>query len=65
MVVISMKLVVFGSILLRIWIVVLLGPSDHVSHVLHDSHALNWLYVEIIFRNLSTISLRSGAHSTA
>ena len=57
MVAISMTLVVLGSILFGIWIVVLPGPSDCVTHVLHNTHTLDELNIEIIFRNLSGVSL--------
>ena len=58
MAVISMKLTVLDSIPLWIWVVVLPKQSDYVTHVLHDSYALDGLYVEIIFKDLSAISLR-------
>ena len=57
MIMISMKLTIFGSILLGIWVVVLPRPSDCVTHVLHDSHALNGLNVEIVLGNASAVSL--------
>ena len=54
---ISVELAALVGISLGIWVIILLGLSDRVSHVLHDIHALNELYIEVIFRNLSSVSL--------
>ena len=57
MVVVPMKLAVHGDIPLGIWIVILLGPFDHVAHNFHDGYALDGLYIEGVLRNLSSIAL--------
>ena len=54
---VSMKLIVLGNIPLGIWIVILLRPSDCVTHVLHNCYTLDGLNVEIIFRNSSSVPL--------
>ena len=54
---IPMKLAVLGNIPLEIWIVVLPGLSDCVTHVLHNCYTLDGFNVEIIFRNLSSVFL--------
>ena len=50
MAVIPMKLAILDNIPLGIWIVVLPGPSNCVGHILHDSHTLDGLYIEVILR---------------
>ena len=57
MALISMKLVILGNIPLGIWIVVLSGPSDCVTHVLYNSHVLNEIDVEVVFKHARVISL--------
>ena len=57
MVVIPMEFKILGSIPLRVWVVGLPGPSNRVAHILYDSHALNRLDVEVIFRDAGVVSL--------
>ena len=54
---ISMKLALLGDILLGIWIVILLWPFDCVAHSFHDGYALDGLYIECVFGDLSSVSL--------
>ena len=61
MVVVSMELIVLGDIPLGIRVVVLSEPSDGVAYGLHNCYPLDRLYVEIIFRNLSSVSMGGRA----
>ena len=54
---ISMELALFGDSPLGIWVVVLSGSSDCVAHGLHDCHAFDGLYIEVILRDPSSVSL--------
>ena len=61
MAVTSMKLAILGDILLAIWVIVLSGSSDYVTHCLHDCYTLNGLYIEVVLRNRSSVSLGGWA----
>ena len=57
MVVISMELAVLGDIPFGIWVVVLLVPFDCVAHCLHDCYTFDGLYIEVVLKNPSSVSL--------
>ena len=61
MALVSMELAILGEILLGIWVVVLSRPSDCASHCLHDFHALDGLYLEVVCKNPSPVSLGEWA----
>ena len=57
MALVSMGLTVLGSIPLRIWVFVLPGTSDCVTHGFHDGYAFDGLYIEGVLQNLSLVAL--------
>ena len=57
MAIVSTELAVLVDIPLGIWVVVLPGPFDCVSHCLHDCYTLDGLYIEVVLRNPSSVSL--------
>ena len=57
MAVIPIELTILSSIPLRVWIVGLSRPFDLATHILHDSHALNELDIEVVFLDASAVSM--------
>ena len=53
---IPMEFSILSSIPLRVWVVGLPGPYDRIAYILHDSHALNELDVEVVFRDTDAVS---------
>lgn len=61
MVVVSIKLAVLGDISLGIWVVILSRPSGCVTHSFHYCYTFDELYIEVILKNLSSVSLGGWA----
>ena len=54
---ISMELVVLRGIPLGICIVILPRPFDCVAYGFHDCYTLDGLYIKVVLRNSSSVSL--------
>ena len=54
---VSMELVVFGDILLEVWIVTLSWPLDCIAYSFHDGYTFDGLDIEGVLRDPSSVPL--------
>ena len=54
---ISMELAILGDIPLGVWIAILPGPSNCVTHCFHDCNTLDGIYIEGVLGNLSLVPI--------